>query len=167
MTQVARPGASDPEAPADAVKGWCQKFLLIVPFIVCIAITCTFVGLSSVRSPTIFEISLFQLAILASGLFGSYIFGKNSSLAAARELISPHARSAFRRVTALYDSLQRLSIRIEELKEGVDDHRLTLVQALVDEQIWTGHDAMEDWRDIVPDEVAKVRRRNVGNAETD
>ena len=77
-------------------------------------------------------------------------------------MIRPHARAAFRRVTALYQSLYRLSIRIEQLKDEKPDNRLDLIQVLVDEQIATGQDAMEDWRDIVPEEVEQIERRSAG-----
>ena len=126
-------------------------------------LTSAFVVLTWFRDPTIFEVLLFQMGILVSGLLGSYIFGRNSPLAMASDMIKPHARSAFRRVTALYDSLYRLSGRIEELKVQGNDHRLDLVQALVNGQIRTGQDAMEDWRDIIPEEVEQVERRMAGN----
>ena len=105
---------------------------------------------------------LFQLVVLITGLLGSYIFGRNAARAGALDVIKPHARAAFRRVTALYNSLYRLSTRIEELKDEESDHRLDLIQALVNEQITTGQDAMEDWRDIVPEEVEQIERRNAG-----
>lgn len=54
----------------------------------------------------------------------------------------------------------------EELKEGQYDHRLELVQALVNEQVRTGQDAMEDWRDIIPEEVEQVERRMAGNDQS-
>ena len=133
---------------------------------VCILLAGTVVGLTAFRNPTTFEVGLLQLLILATGLYGSYIFGKHSALAAAREVIKPHARGAFRRVTALYKSLHRLSERIEELKTNQYDPRLDLIQALVNEQIVTGQDAMEDWRDIVPEEVAQIERRFPGNDQS-
>lgn len=122
----------------------------------------TVVGLTAFRDLTTFELGLLQLLILATGLVGSYIFGKHSAQAGARDVIRPHARAAFRRVTALYQSLYRLSIRIEQLKDEKPDNRLDLIQALVDEQIATGQDAMEDWRDIVPEEVEQIERRSAG-----
>ncbi len=54
----------------------------------------------------------------------------------------------------------------EELKEGEYDYRLDLVQALVNEQIRTGRDAMEDWRDIIPEEVEQVERRMAENDQS-
>ena len=109
------------------------------------------------------EYMLFQLLILGAGLLGSFIFGKSSARDAAIEVIRPHARAAFRRVTALYNSLYRLSVKIEELKRDGPDQRLDLIQALVHEHIATGQDAIEDWRDIVPEEVNEIERISAGN----
>lgn len=134
---------------------WLQFSLLAV----CILTAGGVVALTVFRDPTALELGLLQLVILATGLLGSYIFGRNSARAGAMEVIKPHARSAFRRVTALYNSLYRLSDRIEDLKEDGPDNRLDLIQALVNEQIATGQDAMEDWRDIVPEEVEEIERR--------
>ena len=47
-------------------------------------------------------------------------------------------------------------MRSQEASEG---HALDVIEAIVLEQIPTGADALEDWRDIVPDDVADVERR--------
>ena len=140
------------------MQNWFQVLLLTV----CMLAACAVIGLTVFRDPTTLEFGLFQLLILATGLLGSYIFGRNSARAGATEVIRPHARAAFRRVMALYKSLYRLSARIEELKVESPDSRLDLIQALVDEQITTGQDAMEDWRDIVPEDVEEIERRSPG-----
>ena len=130
------------------------------PFLaLCLGIAGVFVILSFFRTPTAPETALFQVIILISGLLGSYIFGRNAGQAGARSESKRYARPAFRRVTALYNSLFRLSVRIEELKGEKPDHRLDQVQALVDEHIQTGQDAMEDWRDISPDDVEEILDR--------
>ena len=134
---------------------------ILIGFSVIAAIA--FVILSFHRSMSSVEDALFQLLISGTGLLGSYIFGRNSARAGAFEVIRPHARAAFRRVTALYNSLYRLSGKIEELKQEGSDHRLDLIQALVNEHIATGRDAMEDWRDIVPEEVKEIERSSVSN----
>ena len=126
----------------------------------------SFVALNFFRSVSAVENTLFQILISVTGLLGSYIFGRNSARAGAIEVIKPHARAAFRRVTALYNSLYRLSEKIEELKGEVPDHRLDLIQALVNEHIATGQDAIEDWRDIVPEEVAEIERRSASNGQS-
>ena len=46
-----------------------------------------------------------------------------------------------------------------EKKNEQDSGVLTVLQAIVTEQISTADDAMEDWADIVPDEVNELRRR--------
>ena len=123
----------------------------------------SFVALNFFRSVSAVENTLFQILISGTGLWGSYIFGRNSARAGALEVIKPHARAAFRRVFALYRSLYRLSVKIEDLKGEGPDHRLDLIQALVNEHIATGEDAIEDWRDIVPEEVAEIERRSAQN----
>ena len=122
-----------------------------------------FVVLNFFRDMSLVENTLFQVLISGTGLLGSYIFGRSSARAGALEVIRPHARAAFRRVFGLYRSLYRLSETIENLKDEGPDHRLDLIQALVHEHIATGQDAIEDWRDIVPDEVAEIERRSATN----
>ena len=118
-----------------------------------------YIGLSFSRSLSPVEIALFQILTWGTGLLGSYIFAQYSARASAFDVVRPHARSAFRRVLTLYNSLYRLSEKVEDLKKEGPDHRLDLIQALVNEQISTGQDALEDWRDIVPEEVEEVERR--------
>lgn len=79
-------------------------------------------------------------------------------LEAAREVIRPYTRSAFRRVLSLYKSMYNLSVRIEVMQEEGLDSRLDVIRAVVYEQIPSGRDALEDWRDIIPDDV-EVRRK--------
>ena len=125
-----------------------------------------FVLLNFFRNMSPVENALFQVLISVSGLLGTYIFGRNSMRAGALDVIRPHARAAFRRVLALYSSLYRLSEKIEELKHEGSDHRLDLIQALVNEHIATGQDAMEDWRDIVPEAVEGIERRSARNEQS-
>ena len=134
--------------------------LVILLFIVCLTAASAFVALAVWRTPTVFEALFFQLVILATSILGSHILGKKSAIETARDRINLHARSAFRRVTSLYGSLYSLSDRIEELKGKEGEDRLDLIQALVGEQIRTGQDAMEDWRDIVPEEVKQIEKRS-------
>ena len=143
-----------------------MRDLLNIPFLlilIAVAAAIGFVVLSFVRSTTPVENALFQILIAVTGLFGSYIFGRNSAMAAAHDVIRPHARAAFRRVTTLYNSLHRLSARIEELKQEQPDYRLDLIQVLVNEQIEAGRDAIEDWREIIPEDVEEIERRSARN----
>ena len=136
---------------------------LLGAFGVFLATATVFVTLNLFRGLSSVESAMFQILIAGAGLFGSYTFGKNAAKDGALDVVRPHARAAFRRVTALYSSLYRLSATIEDLKQEGPDHRLDLIQALVNEQIRTGQDAIEDWRDIVPDEVEEIERRSARN----
>lgn len=130
--------------------------LIVAAFIV--AGYMTYVSAS--RQLSALESALFQILVLAAGISGSFIFGRIAALKASRDVIRPHARSAFRRVFSLYKSLYNLSDRIEEMRRDDPDPRLDVIQTTVDEQITTGQDALEDWRDIIQDDVDEILERD-------
>jgi hypothetical protein len=110
------------------------------------------------------EGALFQTLSLGLGLVGSWLFGRQSARAAARELIKPHARSAFRRLVSLYSGLSRLAAMLDSAKRSSAPSAecgavLDKLAAVVTEHIMTADDAMEDWSDIAPDDVEAVRQR--------
>lgn len=111
---------------------------------------------SSLRELSQLEAVLFQVVTLATGLLASYRFGQNAARDAAYDVIRPHARSALRSILALRDSLYSLSLRIEGFKENGPDQNLDLIQAVIEEQIPLAGSAVEDWRDVAPDDVAAV-----------
>ena len=119
------------------------------------------VYVASKRELSDLENILLQSFALAFGLVGSYYFGKQSANDAAKEIIKPHARSAFRRLISLFESLSRVAIEIESSKntDNPQSESVTLakLEAIVIEQLATADDALEDWRDIVPDDVAELR----------
>ena len=80
-------------------------------------------------------------------------------MSAAQETVRLHARPAFRRVLDLYISLGRLSDRIREYKAEDPDNRLNVIEAIVDEQLGTMDSALEDWRDIFPEDVEEIAAR--------
>ena len=108
------------------------------------------------------ESTLWQIFTFAAGLSGSFIFGRQSAREAAREIIKPHARSAFRRVLSLYRSLARTSATIKSSQvPGFDeDPQVTLAKldTIVTEQLAAADDVLEDWRDIVPDDVEELTK---------
>lgn len=141
---------------------WTERwstYMPVIGFVASILFSATMVALTLLRTPTPFETALLQFVILLTGLWGTYIMGKQSALSAARELIRPHARSAFRRTLSLQKSIHNLSLRIERFQNEGDDRRLSEIRAVVDEQIVAGNDATEDWRDIIPDDVDEMVRR--------
>lgn len=133
----------------------------VVLILAALAGSVALVVVSADRELSRLETALFQVLILAAGLSGSYLFGQQSAKSAARELMKPAARSAFRRVLWLYGSLGRLAETLKAFSEtpGSTDRHLEVVRALVTEQQASVSDAMEDWRDLVPDDVADVERR--------
>ena len=80
-------------------------------------------------------------------------------MSAAQETVRLHARPAFRTVLILYESLSRLSFEIHSSNEDNPDARLERAEAIVNEQIEIGRSALEDWRDIVPEDVEEIESR--------
>jgi len=143
-----------------------RRAIAIVFIIASFAIAGLFVYMSaSTTKPlTTLDNSLFQIFTLAVGLVGSYLFGKESATENAKELIRPHAKSAFRRVIAIYLGLVRIGQEVQEsqlnLSGNVSLHTsFGKLEGMVTEQIATAADALEDWSDIVPDEVKELRQR--------
>jgi hypothetical protein len=114
------------------------------------------------------------LALLFSAV-GAYVFAQASVQSAAQELISKQARSPFRRVRAIYrelgqllEILDRQSSQFLVLREGNDPGTLNyeyvamtmqMLRHSVTSQANTADDAMADWRDLVPDEVAQIEQQ--------
>lgn len=126
------------------------------------AISVTFLIIASKRNLTGLENTLFQVLSLAIGLIGSYVLGMAGAKENATEMIKPHAKSAFRRLLSLYNSLSRLGNAIQESRSKITDdnpasHALDKLQVMVIEQISTADDALEDWKDILPEELEKLR----------
>ena len=141
--------------------------LLLIAISVIVAGLFAYVATS--RTLTGLESVFLQFFSLLAGLGGSFIFGRHSARAAAREIIKPHARSAFRRLRSLYQSLYRVATTIES-SQSVESPEYPVViakiEAIVIEQIAMADDALEDWRDIVPEDVKELDPRSFSNAIT-
>lgn len=133
------------------------------------AVLTVIVGAS--RQPNPLAASLLQAITVVLGVAGSVSIGREQSLASAREEIRLPAASAFRRVRNLYKALGRqreaigaVEIRIAEQVEASGQvvhfahvqSALAHLSDMVTEQIETSADSLEDWRDLVPDEVARI-----------
>lgn len=106
------------------------------------------------------ESALWQIFVFAGGLAGSFIFGRQSAQEAAKEIIKPHARSAFRRLLSLYQSLRRAANAIESAQQSDSDEAHQVVfaklEVIVIEQLAATDDALEEWKDIVPEDVREL-----------
>lgn len=120
-----------------------------------------FAYVATTRISTGLESFLWQAFTLVASVVGAFLFGRQSASEAAREIIKPHARSAFRRLLSLYRSLSRVADHIESSHESHEACQVTLakLEAIVVEQLTTADDALEDWRDIVPEDVEELRQR--------
>ena len=154
---------------------WGPAGLLILGSVLLGAIT---VAVGTQENPSKLAVSLLQGITLVFGTIGSYILGREASReaaadsrVAATENLRLPARSAFRRVKNLYGALgrqqsaiqgeiNRLATLIEDDGRTVQfEHArasLSALEIMVIEQISTVDDALDDWRDLVPDEVAAI-----------
>lgn len=135
----------------------------ILLFLVSILVVAVFLVTANRRHLSDTENVLFQIFSLSAGIVSSYLFGRMSAKDTALEIIKPHSRSAFRRLVSLYKSMGRL-IRVLRERKAQDTSKnpeatLDLVEAIVVEQISYADDAMEDWRDVVPEEVDELLKR--------
>lgn len=100
------------------------------------------------------ESMLWQIFVFAGGLAGSFIFGRQSAREAAREMIKPHARSAFRRLLSLYQSLRRAANAIESAQQADsdEDHKVAFakLEIIVIEQLAATDDALEEQPQMMP-----------------
>jgi len=126
-----------------------------------------FVYLTLTRTLTKLEIILLQFIFLIIGFSVAFWVRQKSIESAVKEMVKPHARSAFRRLTSLYDSLLRASTVLRTLNASPDpdDYRIIFskLQAIVTEQINTADDALEDWRDVVPEDVDELKQKLQSN----
>jgi hypothetical protein len=112
--------------------------------------------------PNALASGLLQAFTFIVALIGAYIFAKPVAEAAAKDVIAAHARSAFRRQIGLYRGLGRLIDEIDSQAAEADDDnaklRLKILRAMIVEQVGMSGDALSDWRDLVPEEVAQLEQ---------
>ena len=160
-------------------RKWGRGQWLVAAAVVLAVVT---VCVQSRKPPNLLAASILQAAALVFSIYGSYVLGQVSAREAAREMIKPHAASAFRRMLNLYQGLGRLKKAIATSGADLNGLRepdaaqyivyshvawaLALLDAMVTEQVATGEDAVNDWRDLAPEEVARVERLATRGAES-
>ncbi len=122
------------------------------------------------RELTSLESLFLQWLVLVVGLIATVFTGYQSLRHAAAESTRQHARSAFRRVTALYAGYTRIGASITAQRERLAGetetdgririeeagHSLNLLETQLNEQYETLQDALDDWRDLSPEGVAEI-----------
>lgn len=157
---------------------------LVVAAVLLQALTST-VGLQ--KEPNTLAAAILQAVTIGLSVAASYIFGKASAAEAARDIVRPHAVVSLRRAINLYRALDRQRQTLGVVYSGLKDEArpdgngvmvvdLTAarwaiigVQNVVIEQIGTAADAMEDWKDLAPEEVARfsLETTNLSAEEVD
>ncbi len=126
---------------------------------IALAVSALVVYISTTRALTAVESIIWQVFALTAGLAGSFIFGRQSAREAAKEILKPHARGAARYLVSLYKSISRArSVAAVELPQGFESYQhysviRAYLTAIFTEQLATADDALENWRDILEEEV--------------
>ena len=131
---------------------------------IAVVFSVAFLAIASHRKLTDLENVLFQVISLGVGLIGAYVLGEASAKENAMEIVRPHARSAFRRVLSLYESLSRLLQTMSSSKKLLVENPVAVAaiekfESLVLEQLCTSGHAIEDWEDLVPEEIAILKAK--------
>ena len=140
------------------VRAMLPYAIIVIFAAACIALASFAILESSKRALTSLEATSLQVFILVTGVLSSYLFSQKAARMAAR----PQARSAFRRVQNLYAGLFYVKNLISEQKYTSPkdaSHVVEIIEAVVDQQVTTVVDALEDWRDIIPEDVAELEER--------
>ena len=133
----------------------------IVPVLISLGILALLllVYIAATRDLSGLESVLLQIILLAIGSGISFFAGHRLAQQAAKL----HARSAFRRLLSLYESLSRAATVIEssQSSEFDDDYQVLLarLEEIVTEQLTTADDALADWNDLVPEDVAELKQK--------
>lgn len=134
--------------------------VLVLLLGVALAVTTVMVAVHT--PPNALASGLLQAFTFIVALIGAYIFAKPAAEVAAKDVIKAHARSAFRRQIGLYRGLGRLIDEIDsQVTEAADDSsklRLKILRAMIVEQAGMSGDALSDWRDLVPEDVAQIEQ---------
>jgi hypothetical protein len=128
-------------------------------------------GATSAKTNSSRENGLYQFIFLAVGVGASFVFGRQSARATAADILRPVAKAAVRRLANLAAGLQSLGgalnsqrVYVQERAEENDGtvslaevgQAQDMLEIQIAAQLRTVIDAIEDWREFVPDEVAAV-----------
>lgn len=146
--------------------------LLIFLFALSVGLLGLSVYTASTRETSALENTLLQFLGIFAGAAFSWLIGDGGGQDRAEKEMRARARPAFRRVVRLYEAHGRVvgqignlghSLAAQATNGKVDlrlvDAALNTIAVQVSEQLGTANDAMEDWRDLAPDDVEELERR--------
>lgn len=123
--------------------------------------------------PNVAATALLQGLTLVLSVLGPYIFARYADSSAATESLKTHARPAFRRTRNIYHALGRYDLQVQQSLERLEslainvkdkpyvdyEHVKSVMLGLsyaLTELVGTANDALQDWHDLVPDEVDAI-----------
>ena len=115
------------------------------------------VGVQSERLVTSQEEAVGELLALVGGIAGSFM--------ASRSALRSHARSAFRRLLSMYDGLGEIARMAESETSEERELALAKISAIARVHYQTASDALHDWSDLAPQQVAELRERLMHGGE--
>ena len=132
-----------------------------------------FVIIAAIRDLSSLENILLQFIFLSIGCGVSYRVGKQSVEKARDEIIKPHARNAVRYLVSLYKSVTRAAAVTESSQNFESRENYNVIRAyllgIFGEQLATADDAIENWRDILKEEledlIQKLREETITSEE--
>lgn len=162
----------------ESLRRWRSPVGFVGPalLVAAVAVSVFKIAQSGERTLNQTELAAFDAITLILSFLGSAAIGGQLQERATRRLIGPHGRSAFRRAAALFAALSRFQQQIGKerasLASQVDDQEfvamavvdmaLDAIMTQVGEQVQTANDAMEDWRDVIPEDIAEMERELAG-----
>lgn len=120
------------------------------------------------------ENALWQFILFGVAAYLSYYFGKKSIKAGVNEVLRSHGRKSVRRIENLAAGIGDYATVIDKEGAAFEDvarrnrgkvplydaaHSLSVIRSQIDGEIRTAADAIEDWRDLVPEEVRELEQR--------
>lgn len=130
-----------------------------------IVLVTVFAIVAVTQDPTPLVAAAFQFVSFASGLAGSYLFGRQGSHALARVHLRPHLRSSFRRLVSQSLGLSRCAHIAAESEPEDCEKTLAIISEVIAGQIIAAGDALADWEELDPDAVAELRKSMEGKRE--
>lgn len=130
---------------------------------------------ASEEPPSALNVALLEVISLVFTIVLAFLFGHLYSASAASAKLRAQGRSSFRHLLDLFSALQALGGSVAAERASLDDlalqrgdaipHRevartLDVLEVQVLSQLWTASSVMEDWRDILPEEVESLEQRN-------
>jgi hypothetical protein len=119
------------------------------------------------------ENGLLSFIFFASGVALSFYFGRQSVAEAAQDVLRPHGKKSVRRIVNLARGISSFGTVMNEQRALLSDqasansgqvpfdqvqYTFNTLETVVAAQLRTAADAIEDWRDVVPDEVTALEK---------